>query len=84
MFEMKALEERVMKTSEILVVGALALMTVAGCGHQEKPSAAVEQTPVAVQVASVEAAQVPVLIKTAGSTESYARTTLITRPMGFI
>jgi membrane fusion protein, multidrug efflux system len=84
MFEMKALEERVMKTSRILAIGIAALAAIAGCGHQEKPAAAVEQTPVAVQVASVEAAQVPVLIKTVGSTEPYARTTLSTRLMGRI
>ena len=84
MFEKKALEERVMKTSRILVTGAVALMTIAGCGHQEKPATAVEQTPVAVQVAPVEAAQVAVLIRTVGSTEPYARTTLSTRLMGRI
>lgn len=71
-----------MKTGKILAAGAAVLVLTAGCGAREETTTRVDENPVAVQVAAVEAAQVPVLIKAVGSTESYARATLATRLMG--
>ena len=66
-------------------VSGIAVTIVAiGCGHQEQKGAVVDETSVAVRVAAVEAAQVPVLVKAVGSTEPHARAMLSTRLMGRI
>lgn len=54
-----------------------------GCGHEEGSSRRAESA-VQVQVVQVELAQVPLLTRAVGSTESYARAVLSTRLMGLV
>ena len=52
-----------MKAYTRLVTAAGLAVMMAGCGHHEKPIPLEDETPVAVAVAPVESAVVPVLIK---------------------
>jgi len=73
-----------MKANKAWVIGAAAAAFALGCGGGERQAALVDEEPVAVRVATVEATQVPVLVKAVGSTEPHARATLGTRLMGRI
>lgn len=72
-----------MKGSIASVALATAILLSWGCGREEGSSRQAESA-ISVQVARVEAAQVPLLTRAVGSTESYARATLSTRLMGLV